>query len=980
MKVTNARRSLRMSSLSAAILVATSASAVAQNQPEAERPTSTLEKIEVTGSRIKRVDMETASPVTVIDRQAIRATGAVTVGEFLQRTPAISGAATNPQVNNGGGENVPGGAGGATADIRGLGAVRTLVLVEGRRWIGSFGVGNGAVDINTIPITMIERVEVLKDGASAIYGSDAIGGVVNFILRKDFNGVEASALAGFSSRGDADTRQFEVMGGASNERGNVIFGATYHEEKEVRAADREYSAEPYLLANGEEGIGGTSRILTGRYVVPRSLAQANGISCPGTTATVALTRRDGASGSGWGDFRCFDPANDNYNFQADGNLTLTPQERTSVFGKGEYSLTDSVDAFFLAAWTNTRASYRLAPLPFDGRDSVDDVPLSRHSIYNPFGVDIADARLRLKDYIPTRSTSFDTDSYQFTGGLRGYFGSSSWSWDASMSYGRISQDYQTQGYLYRPGLLDATGPSMYDPATGTPICVREANNAATRIDGCVPINLFGPAPDASTAEGRRQLAALAGLNPTLFFHNENEMKVYSANASGDLFDLPAGKVGLAVGIERREESALSRADYLAIIPEGETVCKVAQDACVYGVTNGGFSLNEVYAEALVPILSEVPFAEKLNITFGTRYSDYSNFGGTTNSKVGFEWKPYSDLLVRGTYAQVFRAPGIGDMFAPTIPSASTYLDPCNGYRGGGDPRACIGVPTDGSFRQSNTQTTSFYAANPDLGPEEGDVMTFGFAFSPPWVNGLSITVDYWRVGISNFIVNIPETVMLNQCFNYGRFCDTFERDASGDVAQMENVIGNFGRLDTDGFDLSIRHAFDEQSWGRLAWNLDATYLARYDVELLEGDPTTRLGAFPDIPESVGLAGTFVDDANGGFGNLARWRALNNLTWSFDTWNVSLSTRYIHHVYESPADQGDPADPGYVAKRRVPSYTQSDLTVGYRLPGASHDVQVGVRNLTDRQPPRVYSGFNATTDLRTYDAIGRYFWMKYTARF
>ena len=964
--------------MSAALVALGATPAAAQDAPPQGEQATTLDRIEVTGSRIKRADLETSSPVFVIDRQNIENSGAATVGEFLQRTPAIAGAATNPQVNNGGG------AGAATVDLRGLGVNRSLVLVDGKRWIGTVSNANGAVDINSIPMTLIERVEVLKDGASAIYGSDAIGGVVNFILRRDFEGLEASAYYGISSRGDAGTERYDATFGMTGDKGNVVLGVSYDKEDSVSAADRAYSSQPYQLYAGEHGIGGTSRILTGRYVVPRSAATGVNLSDPncGSGANVVLTRIDGRPGTSTSDFRCFDNLNDVYNFQADGNLNLTPQERTAMFVSGNYQLSENVEAFVLGSWLKTESSFFIAPLPFDGRAAVDNVPISGDSIYNPFGVDITDARLRLRDFIPTRTTRFETDTYQITAGLRGNFGDSSWSWDASYGYGRTPQSQSVRGYLYSPGLTDALGPSMIDPATGNPICVRTPGDPSTAIAGCLPVNFLGPPPDPNSPAGQAQLAALNLINPTITNTNENDLKVFNANITGDLFELPAGMVSLAGGVERREESASATSDFLTLIPPGETVCLITQEACTFGDIAGSFDVNEIYLEALVPLLADVPFAEKLNVSLGTRYSDYSNFGGTTNSKIGLEWKPFSDLLVRATYADVFRAPTIGDLYAPTIPSANTYTDPCNGYTGQPtpDPRACAGVPTDGSFQQSNNQVTSFQVADPNLQPEEGDVFTYGFVYSPGWLEGFSITADYWRVKLEQFITNLPENVMLNQCFNFGRYCDTFIRDDAGDVAQMTNVIGNFGRLQSSGLDVGLRYLFAETGWGRFAWNLDASYIAEYNVRLLADDPDSDVGAFPGIPQSTGLAGTFVDNASSGFGNLARWRALNDISWSLGNFSASLTTRYVHHVYEAP-DVADVTEPGYVAKRRVPSFTQTDLQIGYQFEELNNSsIQIGVRNLTDRQPPLIYSGFNASTDMRTYDAIGRYYWMRWTAKF
>ncbi|RPE80954.1 TonB-dependent receptor plug domain-containing protein [Vulcaniibacterium tengchongense] len=977
LKTTQLRDAIKLAIAVGAGVLASTALAQEAQQEEA----TTLDRVEVTGTRIKRVDAETASPVFVIDRQAIEASGVVTIGEFLQTTPAVAGAATNPQVNNGGG------GGAATMDLRGLGPNRTLVLVDGRRWIGSVANAGSAVDVNSIPMALVERVEVLKDGASAIYGSDAIGGVVNFILRREFEGLEVSAMTGVSSRGDADTVRYEAMWGASSEKGRIMFGASYDDIGEVAAADRPFSSQPFQLYNGEQTIGGTSRILTGYYLLPRAAAAAAGadLSDPacGNQADVVLTRREGTSGASGSDFRCYNPLVDVYNFQADGNLNLTPQEHLSLFVNGSYDLGDFAEAFLVGAWNKTQSKFQIAPLPFDGRPGVDNVPISADSMYNPFGVDITDARLRLRGFIPTRQTSFETDTYQFTMGLRGDIGDSSWSWDAYYTYGRTPQTQTVSGYLYAPALTAALGPSMIDPATGSPICVSTPGDPTTAIPGCLPVNFFGPAPDPSTPEGQAQLEALRLINPTIINKNENELQVYSVNATGDLFDMPAGPLGLAVGLEHRRESATSTSDFLTIIPPGETTCLIAQEACTFGDINGRFDVTEAYLEALIPLLADVPFAQRLSLSLGVRYSDYSNFGENTSYKGGLEWKPIDDLLVRATYANPFRAPTVAELFSPTVPSAQTYIDPCNDFTGAppGSPQAgaCVNVPTDGSFEQSNNQTTSFQLSNPDLGPEKAKVQTLGFVYSPAWLEGFSTTVDLWKVKIEDFITIVPEQTVINQCFDFGRFCDQINRDSRGDIVSMVNPIGNFGVIEAKGVDVGFRYNFPETSWGRFTWSLDTSYLAEFEGEFLEGDPTTRIGVFPG---SYGLAGTFQDNATNGFGNFARWRALNDLRWSKGDFSASVTTRYVHHVDENPADTGDPDDPNYVTRRTVPAWAKTDVQVAYRFGDETWQsrVELGVRNVFDRLAPLVYSGFNGSTDMRTYDAVGRFFWMRYTARF
>ncbi len=378
--------------LGAGALMASSVQAQEAPNPDAAK---NLDTVQVTGSRIKRVDSETASPVFTMNREAIDRTGAITIGDFLQDIPAVSGAATNPSVNNGGGT------GEATISLRGLGDERTLILINGRRIVTN--------DVNAIPMSMIETVEVLKDGASAIYGSDAVGGVVNFILKSNFDGLDVRVDYGIASRHDGQRQGASVTWGASSDRGNIIIGANYNKQDEVRASDRAYSY--YALSLGSTsstGVvqGGSSRTTTGRYFVP-------GYSCG------SVTLDPSKPGTTTGDFRCFSFGRDGYNYQAVGNLELTPQERTGLFVSGNFDITDNVTAYIDAFANKTRSAAQIAPLPFDGLS--DGIYLDKDNQYNVWGVQVDDIRLRLSrlGQPPLRIRHrCDADQYRFERRLR----------------------------------------------------------------------------------------------------------------------------------------------------------------------------------------------------------------------------------------------------------------------------------------------------------------------------------------------------------------------------------------------------------------------------------------------------------------------------------------------------------------------------------------------------------------------------------
>lgn len=924
-----------------------------------------LEKVEVTGSRIRRVDAETAAPVFVLSRQSIEQSGAATLGELLQDLPSIAGAATNPQVNNGGG------AGDSTVSLRGLGSARTLLLLNGRRLV--------TVDVNAIPVNIIERVEVLKDGASAIYGSDAIGGVVNFITRKKFDGGDVAYTYGISERDDSDKNNAALSFGSTGEKGDIQVGLNYNSQLQVSAGDRDFSAFPFGLTQGVTtfGDGATSRILTGRYVVSRANAVGTGASArPGlncgaasnqseASPNVILTRTGTGSGEqapGFNDFRCFNLGVESYNFQAQ-NVVSTPQERFAAFVTGSRNILDNLSVFTEALYQKTEANYQIAPIPFDGRMTQDDVIISASNVYNPFGQDIRDSRLRLAA-LGNRVGSFRTDRQQLTAGLKGSFLEDRFAWDAYYTYGTEDQVNTNIGDVFRPPLRAALGPSFdTNPAPGiqSPVCGTPGTDAAnpsagaTIVDGCVPVNFFDQ-PSAA------QVAYLRGVAlPPINNITRSDLAVFGANINGDIAQLPAGPLGLAVGYEFRKESRKITPDFLTTT--GDVTGGSASPL------QGGFDVKEVYAELAVPLLSQLPFVKSLDLSLGARLSDYSTFGSTTNTKFGLEYRPSDDLLLRGTYATVFRAPTIADLFGGQSESADTIDDPCVGFTAADtDPNhqaACDGVATDGTYSQTGYQTTALVGGNTALQPEEGTTMTVGLVYSPSWYTPFSVTLDHFDFHLKDTISAVGSSTRVNQCYDNGLFCDSFTRDpaASGGDGSILNVIDvtdNVGITDTSGFDLSLRFNFKKTPYGRFNYNLDTTYIYRYTNERLAGDPTSQ----------VRNVGTFVDSSNGGDGNFPRYRAISNLTWSLDSFRASLSSRYIHSVTENPGDGGDPELPGFVATRKVEAVLYHDVQATYTYKPAKVEFSVGVDNVTDEVAPLIYSGFNGTTDVRTYDVVGR----------
>ncbi|WP_051595530.1 TonB-dependent receptor domain-containing protein [Dyella jiangningensis] len=929
-------------------------SAGAQQAPD--QKAKTLETVTVTGSRIRRVDVETASPVHTIDRAQIESSGKATLGDLLQEIPAVAGAATNPQVNNGGGD------GASTVSLRGLGSQRTLILVNGHRVARN--------DVNAIPASMVERVEVLKDGASATYGSDAIGGVVNFILRKDYQGAEISANVGESDQNDGFRRGFSTIFGHSSEKGNITAGLDYNKFDGISSARRDFSKNALYLSSGSVVSAGSSRTPSGQLILPAGN--------PAGLPKGSYTLNGQPSGiTTPADYRPYVTARDAYNYQSQ-NLIQTPQERTNAFALANYQLTDSVQAHLDYFYNKTTSNFAIAPLPFDALS--DGVVVSKDNYYNPFGVDFGTDGAGIQGQgfrsrfttLGQRQGHYATETNQVNAGLRGNFGNdSTWQWDADLNYGHISQQQRSFGYVYYSGLKQALGPSFQDPATGAITC----GTAANPITGCTPLNLFN-VYDPQT------IATLKGYAANPYYNTLTISRRAEANASGELFNLPAGAVSLAVGADYDKEYQNYGVDYIAQTTGAGGTCQISQEACSTPLS-GSFNLKEVYYEALVPILADKPFVKSLNITVGQRYSDYSSVGSKTTTKVALEWRPIDDLLLRGTLDGVFRAPTINDLYAGATGSAPPLTDPCLHYTGG-HPNACQNVPTDGSFTGSGlSQTTGVnsgsVAAGYQLKPEYGHSYDFGVVYDPSWAPGLSVSADLWRVNLNDTITNISATTVVNACYNNNSspFCGFIHRFNDGQINYINQPTVNLGTLNTKGIDFSGKYRiphFDVAGTniGDFAVSLDTTYLIRYDNDTAPGQPG-------DVTNH--LAGMYQQQ----YGNYTRWRALAGLNWTAGAWSASWTARYIGALNVGSMDpsMGFSAD-GSIANvvMRIPSVTYNNFQFGYNIAQYNTRVDVGVDNAFDKQPPLFYQNnvLNANTDVNTYDTIGRYFWARVTVKF
>ena len=923
------------------------------NQPQ------TLQTIVVTGSHIRRVDLETSNPVTTVSRAQIQASGKLTLGDLVQNLPSIAGNATNPNVNNGGGTGT------STISLRGLGSSRTLILIDGHRVLNN--------DVNAIPAELVERIEVLKAGASSVYGSDAIGGVVNFILRHNYQGAEFSFNYGTSDRSDATRKGYSFTFGQTTDKGNIIAGLDYNKFEGVVSGNRDYSKCAETLTGGSvvgtpcvagDGSGGSLASITGLVVAPEFYT-----ACPDNLGFgIGTGTYDPTSAGGNGvpaGFRCFDPSTDLYNYQA-VNLDNTPQERTNGYFLADYNLTDNVQAYLDVFVNRTHSNSQVAPMPVDLYGNLTVAP---GQPYNPFagaiggGPDAAsnpgaypyygDLAIRMIA-LGDRISSYTTETDQLITGLKGSFGSSEWQWNADLNYGHVSTHWNNFGYLNN-AKLQASGDLNADCATNS-------------VDGC--LNIFDQ-NDPTTA------AILSNYLVSPFFNSLSTRRSAEVGVNGPLFSLPAGDMQLAVGADYIKEYANFMVDPLAVA-DANGNCGLPNSSCASPV-QGGYNVKEAYAELYIPILKDMPFFRSLNVTLGERYSKYSLAGSTSNYKVAVEWRPIDDLLLRGTVAEVFRAPTIGNLFGGAAVSYDSYTNPCTAADTNN-----VFCSHGGGVAVNKSQIATVYsgsvAAGTLLKPEFGKSFDYGVVYSPHFVPGLSISADLWRVYLRDTISTATGQTAANICYTsndpLNPYCASIvaQQGGTGRIVTIGSPVTNLGNLWTKGVDLEADYRVPQISWlpGQFNLTAQATYEAQYDNDQTPGLPG-------DVVQHV--AGKY----NKQYGMFPRWRGLLGVNWQDGPWQANYSLRYlggfeIGSAAPSQAFSCDAATSDVVCS--YGSWLQSNVSVGYTIQPINTSLTIGVDNVFDKQPPVMYQNntINANTDVNTFDTIGRFYWVRATVKF
>ena len=934
--------------------------AMAQEQPATEsEQATTLDTVEVTGTRIRRADLETQVPVQVLTREDIDRTGFTSVAEVVQNLTA-SGAALNTKFNSSGNFGFPPdgggvGAGAATVDLRHLGPKRVLVLVDGIRWVNessASGVGS-SVDLNTIPLSLIERIEVLEDGASSIYGSDAIAGVVNIITRRNVEGGDVQLHYGDYDKEGGETWGADVSWGGSSGRAQWFIGASYFKQKQISSSEYEHARVP---VPGTGLANGSSATPTGRFVFQDpNTGQVYSITPDtGVTDPTYLSGQPDCPTDRADDFHCF-TNDDRFNF-APYNLLLTPSERKSVFGQVRFDFTPSFGGYFRALYNQRDSANQAAPEPiFLGTDAgvFNDyaertLVISAANPYNPFGFDLttmgASPNLFLLGRRPVeggpRRYEQEVRTWYAAGGLNGTFDVSerTWNWDVNLVRSESKAEQTNTGSYNIRRINEALG----DPA----VCAT--------IPGCVPLNLFG-GPGTITPD------MLAFIQPVVRDESKNTLSLASANITGDLFDGWAGPIAFATGFEYRKYEGEYNPDPITVAGEYNGVPS--------GPTEGSYSVREAYLEFYVPLMKDGWLGKSLDLSIAGRYSDYSTFGGTSTGKIGLRWQIADELLLRGSFAEGFRAPSIGELYGTLSRFDATLVDPCNPPNQTSPGCVADGVPANYGG-QTNSQISVVTSGNADLQPETSQSLMLGAVWSPSfasdttWSDKLDLGVTFYRHTIEDAIQAPDAQTILNRCVLQGdaASCAFYDRTGTGQVSRFEDILGNLGTIKTDGWDFTAEWVWPEQAWGRLGFDWRTTWVTRYELVNESGQ------AEPRIP------GVEVNNSA-----IPEWTSTLSATWSKGPWSATWSARYIDELREScgGANGFDICDDSAADLNRLAATTYHDAQVSWHTDAWMKDFRLtlGVNNLTGKDPPVCLSCTLNGYDASTYDLPGRFWYAR-----
>ena len=954
--------------------------AVAQT---AEQETTEVQSIVVTGSRIRQPGYEASSPISSVGAEEISFKQPTAVEELVKELPA-SVPAVGAGTNNGSG-------GGATVNLRGLGANRTLVMINGRRVV-PFNM-SGIVDTNVIPVALVERIDVVSGGASAVYGADAVAGVVNFVLKSNFEGIELASSYGISEEGDTARRKVDVTvgGNFADDRGNAVLSFGYTKTDPLYQADRPWSL---VARNSRTGAPlGSATSVPGRFAVTPA---AGGVALPeGAELNPATGELIGVN----------DPAYNSggYNYNP-FNFFQTPLKRYQVNGMGTYRINSAAEVYSQVMFVNSEVRTALAPSGTFA--NTYDVPIG-----NPFIPDAmrqqlcaamnigaatcvpgADGNVIVPITIDRRfaewgdrQSSFENNTFQITAGVRGDI-NENWNYDVYASHGETEMLSNRISWGSLSKLKNALN------TVSATECL--APGATTAISGCVPINVFG-------AEGSITPEMLNYIDLSSMVKTTVIQDVVSGSVSGTLPEQFASPwadrpIAAAFGLEWRRSSAGVTSDAPAQL-NGEVLGTGAPSPDSFGE----FEMREVFGELSVPVIANKPFAYSVNLELGYRHTEFKTDASTNDYgsyKFGGDWNPIEDLRIRAMYQRATRSPNISELFSPlTTGLANNPTDPCQGTNINAADAGVAGTLTNlcqltgvmntaiGYVAGPNSgQVNTLTGGNPLLGPEEADTVTIGAVWQPSFVPSLRLSVDYYDIKLDktisrNTIADVLEgcySTSLNPTLAFNDFCAAIHRNtANGSLNGVEapgvaRPLENLGNERVSGFDVAANYRVNLDDYGfenagRIDLSFNGNYVTRNDSQ-----PTpTAINR-----DCIGYYSTSCGEPR------MKYRLNSRATWSKDDYSVSLAWRHLDGVRAEPS-----STVWYAPYAKIGSYNYFDLSGRWDVTDTVQ-LTATVANLLDEAPPEVGSQIGSTstnsgnTFPQTYDVVGRYYTVGLRLRF
>lgn len=996
MKKSFKNSSLLRATLVSAVALASHSAAFAQ-----EAADDTGEAIIVTGTRIARPELESESPIALLGRDFIQQDAASNVQDILNELPQV-GIGTSRTNSN----FLTGANGVATVDLRNLDEKRTLVLINGRRSVAGLATSS-AVDVNNIPTDLLERVDIVTGGQSAVYGSDAVAGVVNFILRDRFEGLQIRAQGGLTSRGDNSRYLISTTGGLSfgGGRGNIVGNFTYDRDEGLLSRERGISDQDCFLNASPDECGPafySSYAAQGRF----QLLDANGAPQPGFNGGSLFTfDRNNNVVAGF-------PTGSGFNRNAVRRISV-PVERYMGTVLGNYELSDALKAYAEFTYTKVKSSSQIEATPLDYTDIYADggipltnafIPTSVLAQINAYNASIAGddddttnpitslGFRRRQNEVFSRSNTAERDYYRGVIGLKGDI-SDKWQFDASYVYGRMkdftgSEDIDSARYV---NALNST------VVNGQIVCADPAARAA----GCVPINIFGF--DTASPEASAYVRSAIPKSETV----TNTQHVFSATISGTPFSLPGGDVGIAIGAEYRKDKTIDDLDELTNI--GGNSGNITPDI------RGSIEAKEVFGELRIPIVRDTGFFEMLELSAAARYSDYkgkgviadqsvtANIGKVFSWNLGLNWEVFDGIKLRAAYAEANRAPNVSELFqAPSETFPGDVNDPCIGVTASTAPgttssaqaAACRALPGFAANVASNPGDipgnngffytladiqgiNGFDGGNVGLQEETAKTLNIGVVLAPPSIRGLSLSIDYFNIKVANAIDVIPRDFTIANCLETGldEFCNNVFRDPNnGRVTQVDAQNLNVAGIKTEGVDVNFQYSapLGLINGDSFSANIYYTYLIALEKRPFAGG---------EIFDNRGIL-----DGEGRLGAGFKHKATGRFTYRTGPFTLSWQTTYLGKIRD--LREGYPEEdygPGIEALNRVNDKIYNDAQIRFGVEDNKFEFYLGVDNIFDVDAPFLPSGFSSNitgteTAADTYDPFGRRFYAGFMAKF